>query len=180
MAYENHNAAYDLSLFDEELTYSSAAPKRKQEEQPARKSKRKQKSKVVQLPEQELNKIRRRRHNPVKIAVGTLSAAIVTFVIGIIIVGQVQLTELNQDIITAQATLADTESIYTQNQMKVEANLSNAEIEKYATETLGMTKASNAQKEFVAIEEGDKAEVSAADNGNIFTRFFESIFNLWS
>ena len=134
----------------------------------------------LSLPENELNKIRRRKHNPFKIAVGTLSAAIVTFVIGVIIVGQVQLTELNQEIITAQSTLADTESIYTQNQMKVEANLSNAEIEKYATETLGMTKASGAQKEFVAIEEGDKAEVSASDNGNIFTRFFESIFNLWS
>ena len=63
--------------------------------------------------------------------------------------------------------------------MKVEANLSNAEIEKYATETLGMTKASNAQKEFVAIEEGDKAEVSASDNGNIFTQFFESITESW-
>ena len=180
MAYENRNAAYDLSLFDDELTYSSAAPKRKHDDEPVKRSRKKQKNKVVELPEQELNKIRRRRHNPVKIAVGTISAAIVTFVIGVIIVGQVQLTELNQDIITAQATLADTESIYTQNQMKVEANLSNAEIEKYATETLGMTKASNAQKEFVAIEEGDKAEVSAADNGNIFTRFFESIFNRWS
>ncbi|HCA05005.1 MAG TPA: hypothetical protein DEO32_03795, partial [Ruminococcaceae bacterium] len=144
MAYENRNAAYDLSLFDED-TYSSAAPKRKQDDESVKKSKKKQKNKVVQLPEQEINKIRRRKHNPVKIAVGALSAAIVTFVIGVIIVGQVQLTELNQDIITAQATLADTESIYTQNQMKVEANLSNAEIEKYATETLGMTKASNAQ-----------------------------------
>ena len=180
MAYDNHNAAYDLSLFDEDLTYSSATPKRNQEESSERKARKKQKNKVVSLPENELNKIRRRKHNPFKIAVGTLSAAIVTFVIGVIIVGQVQLTELNQEIITAQSTLADTESIYTQNQMKVEANLSNAEIEKYATETLGMTKASGAQKEFVAIEEGDKAEVSASDNGNIFTRFFESIFNLWS
>ena len=100
--------------------------------------------------------------------------------IGAIIVGQVQLTELNQKIISAQETLADTQSIYTQNQMKLEASLSNAEIEKHATEVLGMTKASNAQKEFVSIESGDKAEVSAQKGENIFTQFIESIKNLWS
>ena len=64
--------------------------------------------------------------------------------------------------------------------MKVESNLSNAEIEKYATEVLGMTKASNAQKEFVALETDDKAEVSAQKDNNIFTQFFESLANLWS
>ena len=180
MVYENRNAAYDLNLFDEELTYSSAAEKRPEADEPAKRAKRKSRNKVVKLPENELNKIRRRRHNPVKLIAGTLSAAAVTLVIGFIIVGQVEITELNQKIITAQATLADTESIYTQNQMKVEAQLSDAEIEKYATEVLGMTKASNAQKEFVSIEGGDKAEVSVTDNGNIFTRFFEAIANLWS
>ena len=64
--------------------------------------------------------------------------------------------------------------------MKVESNLSNADIEKYASEVLGMTKASNAQKEFVALESGDKAEVSAPKDGNIITQFFESLSNLWS
>lgn len=43
-----------------------------------------------------------------------------------------------------------------------------------------MTKASNAQKEFVALESGDKAEVSAQQDSNIFTQFFESLSNLWS
>ena len=100
-------------------------------------------------------------------------------IIGFIIVGQVQLTELNQQIITAQKSLADTQSIYTQNQMKLEANLSKAEIEKHAAES-GMTKASNAQKEFVSLEGSDKAEVSVQKEENIFTRFIESIKNLWS
>ena len=120
MAYVNQDAAYDLSLFDEELNYSAAAPKRQQDEEQSRQGRKKQnrRAKVVTLPEEELNKIRRRRHNPVKLAIGGVSAAIVTFVIGIIIVGQVQLTELNQQIITSEKELADTESIYIQNQMK--------------------------------------------------------------
>ena len=182
MAYGNHNAAYDLNLFDDELNFSTAAPKRREEETPRKQTKKKQshRNKVVTLPEEELNKIRRRKHNPVKLAIGSAAALVVTFVIGVIIVGQVQLTELNQQIISAEHDLANAESIYIQNQMKVESTLSDAEIEKYATEVLGMTKASNAQKEFVALESGDKAEVSAQQDSNIITRFFESLSNLWS
>ena len=182
MAYGNHNAAYDLSLFDEEVNFSTAAPKRHEEEAPRKQTKKKpnHRNKVVTLPEEELQKIRRRKHNPLKLIIGSAAALVVTFVIGIIIVGQVTLTELNQQIITAEKDLANSESIYIQNQMKVEASLSDAEIEKYATEVLGMTKASNAQKEFVALESGDKAEVSAQQDSNIITRFFESLANLWS
>lgn len=182
MAIGNYNAAYDLSLFDESLNASSAVPKRRADGEAHQQNRKRQnrRNQVMKLPEEELNKIRRRKRNPLQIAMGATGAAVVTFVIGIIIVGQVQLTELNQKIISAKDTLADTESIYIQNQMKVETNLSNAEIEKYATEVLGMTKASNAQKEFVALESSDKAEVSAQKDGNIFTRFFESLANLWS
>ena len=182
MAYGNRNAAYDLSLFDEELNFSTAAPKRHRDDEAQRQGRKKhhRKTAVVKLPEEELNKIRRRRHNPVKLTLGAIGSAAVTFIIGIIIVGQVQLTELNQQIITAEQTLANTESVYIQNQMKVEASHSHAEIEKYATEVLGMTKASNAQKEFVALENSDKAEVFTQPESNIFVQFFESLMNLWS
>lgn len=184
MAYENRNAAYDLSLFDDEVAYTSgsAAPKRDEQEVHKKQIKKKAKksNKVVKLPEEELQKIRRRKHNPLKLAIGSIGGLAVALIIGTIIVGQVQLTELNQEIITAQALLADSQSIYTQNQMKVEANLSNTEIEEYAENVLGMTKASNAQKEFVTLSGGDKAEVSVQKSDNIFTQFIESIKNLWS
>ena len=45
MAYENRSAAYDLSLFDEELT-SSAAPKRKQDDESDKRTRKKQKNNV--------------------------------------------------------------------------------------------------------------------------------------
>ncbi|MBR1482045.1 MAG: hypothetical protein IJ598_03640 [Ruminococcus sp.] len=179
MAYHN-NAAYDLELFDEELTYESSAAPKREEDEPVRKSRKKAKNNVVAFTEEDQLKSRKRRHNPLKLIFGGFCAAVVTVVIGFIIVGQVRLTELNQEIITAQATLEETQSIYTQNQMKLEANLSTAEIEKHATEVLGMTKASNAQKEFISLEGGDKAEVSVQKSENIFTRFIDSIKNLWS
>lgn len=184
MAYENRNAAYDLSLFDEDVAYSnsSALPKRKEQEVHKKQTKKKSKTtgKVSTIPQEEVYKIRRRKHNPLKLALGSVGGAAVAVVIGFIIVGQVQLTELNQEIITAKSLLADSQSIYTQNQMKVESKLSNAEIEEYAESVLGMTKASNAQKEFVTLSGGDKAEVSAQESDNLFTQFIDSIKNLWS
>lgn len=184
MAYENKNAAYDLSLFDEDFAYysSSAMPKKKEQESVKKQTAKtvKKANNVVTIPQEELHKIRRRKHNPLKLAITSVGAAAVTFVIGAIIVGQVQLTELNQEIVNAQALLADSQSIYTQNQMKLEANLSNEEVERYAEDVLGMTKASNAQKEFVTLSSGDKAEVTAQESENIFTKFIESIQNLWS
>ena len=121
MAYENRNAAYDLSLFDEDVAYSngSALPKRNEQEVHNKQTKKKTKTarKVVTIPEEEIHKIRRRKHNPLKLALGSIGGAAVAAVIGFIIVGQVQLTELNQEIITAKSLLADSQSIYTQNQM---------------------------------------------------------------
>ena len=137
MALKN-NAAYDLNLFDDEPAYSSSAAPKRREDEPVRKTAKKKKTNVVTFSEEDKLKSRKRKHNPFKLILGGLSAAVVTVIIGFIIVGQVQLTELNQEIISAQATLEDTQSIYTQNQMKLQASLSTAEIEKHATEVLGM------------------------------------------
>ena len=188
MAYENRNAAYDLSLFDDSSDYvpGSAAPERKEEVHKKQERKRR-KNNVVSLPKEELQKNRRRRHNKFKIALGTVGGAAATIIIGIIIVGQVRLTELNQEVITAKETLANAQSVYTQTQMKLESKLSTSDIEKYAEDTLGMTKATNTQidsilqKEFVTLAGGDKAEVSASqESDNLFTQFWSSVQNLWS
>ena len=181
MAYENLNVAYDLSLFDEDVK-ASALPLHKEQEDSRNSKKKKLHSvgKIVTLPEEELMKIRKRKHIPLKLAFGSVCGMVIALVIGAIIVGQVQLTELNQEIITAKNTLANNQSIYTQTQMKVESNLSTSEIESYAENVLGMTKASNTQKEFVTLSGGDKAEVSSQEGNNLFTQFIDSINNLWS
>ena len=130
MAYENRNAAYDLSLFDDSSDYvpGSAAPERKEE----------------------VHKKQERK-------------------------------KLNQEVITAKETLANAQSVYTQTQMKLESKLSTSDIEKYAEDKLGMTKATNTQKEFVTLAGGDKAEVSASqESDNLFTQFWSSVQNLWS
>ena len=47
MAYDNRNAAYDLSLFDEEAAYSTAVPKRREQKVHKKQTKAKKTSKVV-------------------------------------------------------------------------------------------------------------------------------------
>ena len=183
MAYTNRNAAYNLDLFDDAVT-ASALPQRKVNEKKtdklAHKNKKAKAKKVLTLPEEEIYKNRRRKRNPFKIAVGTFGGAAVALVIGTIIIGQVQLTELNQQIINAKETLSDSQSIYTQTEMALQADLTTAEIEEYAENKLGMTKASNTQKEFVSLSGGDKAEVTSPEDENLFTQFINSLQNLWS
>lgn len=171
MAYEN-NAAYQFDMFRDNT--APELPKENKTE------KHKQDNKVLTLPREELIKIRRRKHNPFKLFVGSVAAAVVTIIIGAIIVGQVQLTEVNQQIIAAEETLRNTQSSYTQNQMALQSKLSTSEIEKYAQDKLGMSKAENVQKEYVSLSEGDKAEISENANRNFFQKIIDAITGLWS
>lgn len=172
MAYENRSAAYNLETFSDNA--AKKLPKKKQ------KTEQQKKTKVVTLPQEALVKIRRRKHNPFKLFVGTVASVAITAIVGAIIIGQVQLTELNQQIITAEAELKNAQSTYTQRQMSLQADFTTNDIEKFARENLGMSKAENAQKEFVSLSQGDKAEISEEANQNFFQRIINAITGLWS
>ena len=131
MAYENTNAAYDLNLFKDST--AKKLPKEKEVR------KRKDKNKVVTLTEEQLFQNRIRKHNPFKLLLGGVSCAIITVIVATIIVGQVQLTELTQQINAAKSELTIAQSTSTQLQMGIQSNLSTSEIESYAENRLGMT-----------------------------------------
>ena len=174
MSYNNRNAAYDLSLFE-----STAVPLEKEPEK-KKSNNQKAKNNVVKISNEQIYIIRKRRHNPLKLAVGVVFGAVVTFVIATIIQGQVQLTELSKEIASANKELSIQQSIYTEMQMKANATLSTSVIDEYAVNKLGMTKAINSQKEFVNLSEGDKAEITQTQNDNIFTTIANAIAGLWS
>ena len=104
----------------------------------------------------------------------------IAFVVVSIIHGQVQLTELNQEIADAKAMLAEQQSVYTQLEMKVDSSISTTVVEDYAKSKLNMSKAANSQKEYVNLSDGDKAEVSLSPDKNIFESIAEAISSLWS
>ena len=90
LTYDNRSAAYDLNMFKDST--AKKLPKKKTEQQ----AEKAPKNKVVSLPQDEIVKIRRRKHNPFKLFIGAVMSVAVTFAVAVIIIGQVQLTELNR------------------------------------------------------------------------------------
>ncbi len=166
MAYIDENSAYDLSLFEEpeELELDEA----------------KSQENIVY----DLNKERRQRRwanlNPLE-ALGTAAMSVmVIFAVAAIIHGQAQLTELNHQITSAQSTLTELSSTYTQVQMAVENKLGPSVVEEYAKNELGMTKTDSSRKEFISFSEGDKAVVADAGEKGVFERLCDAFMEVWS
>lgn len=172
-AYMDTDRGYDLSLFESE---GNAARKKKA----APKAAQSKKNNVIALTTPKYDKSQRRKHNISSIIIGFVCAAVITLCVGFIIKGQVELTELNQEIASAKVQLEEVKSEYTQMQAKMEASLSTAAIEKYAQEELGMSKATAQQKEYISLSEGDKAEVYTEKESNVFTEIGDFLGSLWS
>lgn len=182
MYYDDRNLAYDLRLFEQEEIRSSVV-KTPEKEQEAKPTKKKQNIKVDAKSKDEkgsVKRIKRRKNNFLSISMVVVFAALIMAVVGLIIHGQVQLTELNQRISAAQSDLEEQQSLYTQLKMKVDASISTAVVEKYAQEKLGMSKVSNAQKEFISLSEGDKVELTTSKNDTIFDTIADTFSSLWS
>lgn len=193
MAYYNDRRAYDLRLFEEPYVDGTSARVRKRAdverkevelppEQPNKKDEHKSAS--MDRPKKErkpkVKKQRRRKSNFFRIATAVIFGLSVAFMVVSIIHGQVQLTELNQQIVDARAELSEQQSIYTQLEMKVDSSISTSVVEEYARDNLDMNKASNSQKEFISLSEGDKAEVSMDSHKSVFEYLADWISSLWS
>ena len=88
---------------------------------------------------------------------------------------------MTEEIDTAAQQLEESQSVYTQLQMKANANLSLATVESYAKENLGMRKIDQSQLGFVELSKGDKGEVVQDNSGNnFFTNLWNSIKNFLS
>lgn len=164
---------YDLSLFE---TSGSTAKK----PEPKKTKKTKGKSNIVALAQITVAKGERRKHNVATLVLGFIMAIIITAIVGFMIHGQVQLAEINQQITSAQTELDHSKSEYIQMQARAEALLSTSSIEEYARTQLGMTKATNQQKEYISLSQGDKAEVYTQSSDNVFTRIGDFFSSLWS
>lgn len=178
MVYENRNLAYDLRLFEEEEIYAFSSVKT-EKKTATHKSKPEKQNKVVDIKKSPVKRIRRRKNNFFKISCAIVFAVAVVAVVGLIIHGQVQLTELNQQIASAQNMLEEQQSLYTQLEMKVDASISTAVVERYAQEKLNMHKVENSQKEFVNLSQGDKVELTLESNSTVFDNMADAFSSLW-
>ncbi len=173
-AYAFDDKGYDFSLF--ETTRGTAVPK----QAPKKKRAPRRVNNIIELPEVQIDKSQKRKHNVAGLVVGGLLAAVMVFAVGTVIVGQARLTELNEKVAEAQVTLAHTESIGTQTQAKVEAVLSAAAVEEYAVNNLNMVKANSRQKEYISLSQGDKAEIYTEEDKTVFDEIGGFFGSLWS
>lgn len=187
MAYDpRSNLAYDFTLFEETPTRGSSLRMRGEERDKSDvtdgspEDKHDDRSEKRKRSGERAARARKRRSQFGRIALGVVLGAAVVFIVVSIILGQVQLTELNQEIADAKATLAEQQSVYTQLEMKVDSSISTTVVEDYAKNNLNMNKANNSQKEFVNLSTEDKAEVTLSADKNIFETIAEAISSLWS
>lgn len=158
MASRNSNEAYDFTLFE---------PKR-QQEVPQRKSN------IIELPKEKLEENRRTRNNPLKAVSGFLALAVMLGMVGTMVYGQVQLTELTDQLNSTTKILNENKSVYTQLKMKSDSQLSLETVENYATQKLGMKKIEQNQIEPVELSKGDKTQVVQGGAGQ------DRLTSLWN
>lgn len=182
--YSSSSSAYDFTLFEESFDSSErmrAKADDRQETEDGGTQQNKSRSKDRRAESNaKIKRMRRRRSNIARIAIGVVFGIAVAFIVASIIHGQVQLTELNQQISDAKAQLAEQQSVYTQLEMKVDSSISTSVVEDYAKNNLKMNKATNSQKEFIQLSDSDKAEVTLSKDKNIFETIAEAVSSLWS
>ena len=166
MPHKNTSSAYDFSRFEPKV----AAPA-----QPTQKEQTKQESNIVAIPEEHLRKTTKFRAAKKVILIG-VGAAICT----VLIAGQVRMSELTDKIDTAQQSLTEAESLYTQYQMKNDSQFSLTTIEEYASKNLGMTKADQTQMEYIELSSKDKGEVMQVKEQNWLVSAWNYVVNLLS
>ncbi len=164
MAFMYNKEAYDISLFEtEEINVEEN-----------------KETKLTKEQEEAIENAKLKRVRLFSVLKYGLPASALVALVVCMILGQVQLTELNQQISNAQTDLEEQQSIYIQAQMKVEAKYSSALVEESAQADLGMSRADTYQKEYISLAEGDKAEVSTSGGDNIFEAIANAISGLWS
>ena len=182
--YSRSSLAYDFTLFEEDENSRVKAKRKRAEDNAAQGDGSQQQNSASGEKAADrksgAKRVRRRRSKIARIAAAVVFGIAVAFIVVSIIHGQVQLTELNQEIADAKDELAEQQSVYTQLQMKVDSSISTAVVEEYAKDKLNMSKAANSQKEFVKLSEGDKAEVSISSDKNIFEAIADAFASLWS
>lgn len=165
----NRSEAYDFSLFEERGHASSAARKVYPEKnaQP--------KGKILVFPDS--HPIRRNKGKLLRAAVSVLCAGVIFGFVINLVHSQAILTELTEEVNTAQTALEEQQSIETQLQAKQAEKYSLPAVQEEA-EKLGMRKVSESQIQYFSVSENDKGTVvQAAEDKDWLTLFFESIWS---
>lgn len=158
------NTAYDFSLFE-----------------PQQKELPRKPGNVIELPAQQLEENRRPKRKTFRLAATFCFMAIMTVILGTLVYGQVQLTELTEQLNSATKQMEEQKSLNTQLKVKSDSRMTLQAAEVYAKDKLGMSKITYSQVDCIKLSPGDKGQVldpNAA--GSWWSSIWNSIQNLLS
>lgn len=136
---------------------------------------------IIELPGQLLRQSRRKRVKPLRAVAAAVGVLMICGVLGTVIHGQVQLTELNEEILTATAQLSEAQSVELQLQYAADQNMSTAQLEEYASEQLGMQKINPGQITYIGLADGNTGTVVRdVDSKPWFLEIWDSVVALLS
>ena len=165
--------AYDFDLFDSR-DHGSAAPKLPEPKAP---QKQKQKNDVVK----QLRRSHRHSANTVKMLMNLAVVLVIVGAIGAVVFSQVQLTELTDEINTANESLSQEKSIAIQLEMQAASKINTEEIEQIAREKLGMEKVADGQTSYISLTQDDEGTVVQAEKTpNLLDRIWQVLQSLFS
>lgn len=180
----NRSEAYDFSYFEDissvsaviddyaEQAYGLSQQEPQIEEKP--------RENVVELPQQrphhEPEQRRRPKRSLLKMAAAMLSFTLVFTASFTAVYSEVQLTELNEKINIAKSDLEEAESLQVQLTMQAAQKMTDAQVEQYAVEQLGMGKLSSSQVVYLHVAQQDKGTVVQENaGGSWMDRLFETV-----
>ncbi|WP_322170023.1 hypothetical protein [Acutalibacter caecimuris] len=177
MAYRTE--AYDFSYFEERNTAPKLEPQVVEEQAGNVVELPEQQGSVVELPEQpgaQPKKQAKVRRNPLKMVAGTL-CFITLFAAGLTaVLSEVQLTELTEKINETQNLLDEAESLEIQLNMQAAQRMTDAQVEDYVEQQLGMGKATGSQVFYRHVAQQDKGTVvQELEDMSAIDQFFAQI-----
>lgn len=154
-SYSDNRVPDDFREFsDYNETYGAVVPQPEIEDEPGW---------VVDLPRREPEKRPRhqakRKHNPLKVLGGMFSFTFIFVLLLALVHSHVVLTELGDDINKASTALEEAESLEVQLTMKAAALMTDAQVEAYAVQQLGMGKLTGSQVVYLHVAQQDRGTV---------------------
>lgn len=149
---QKENLAYDLSVFE------PAQPNPKKEQQPIKKLDRRQSAKYI---------------SPVRSIALIVAVAVVT---SFMVFSMIQLSELNDEIITSEDNLQTLQSESVRLDLKLNQMMSMSQLEESA-ESLGMVKINANNIEYITLSQGNVIEIPEDNNTTIFEKILTGFTN---
>lgn len=127
----------------------------------------KEKNKVVRLTDKQLRSARRKNTNYLTLTRNLAVVALILCLSTYMVYGQVQLSELNDQVSSATTELEQLQSVGIQLEMKAQSDMNIDEIEEYVTSELNMRKVNSEEITYVNVGKDDVGEIVVSDGEGI-------------